>query len=169
MLNQMLVIGVSAVLIGASPFDQRSTAGQVTATRFYLGFGGDFPLLAKPTKVDAPSYWCLSPFDWSAQLEAPLNGTRYTITLGLANQLGSSSEGKLLAEILVKSGGKERVIASATFDTSTKYQAKKTTVTGNDANAQRGDSLTLRLTRLQGTPCVFFSGDSSDHFIEVAN
>jgi hypothetical protein len=163
----ILVGHLGVLLIGASQSAQQNATGQATRTRWYLAFGDNFPLLAKPTKVDSPSYWCLSPFQWEAPLGAALRGNRYTINLGLANQTGTSLEGKLRAEILIKSGAKERVIASTTFDTSTKYLARKVTVTGNDAAGQPGDSLILKVTRLEGTPCVFFSGDTSDHFIEL--
>jgi hypothetical protein len=148
---------------------QSEEAKPAKSTKLYLAFGGDFALQTEPAPVgSAASFFCLSPFDWQAVLAGDIRGTSYSFSLGLANDLGSSAPGKLLAQIILKSAAKETVLAAATFTTSSNPEVKKATVTGNDPEAKDGDLLVVRVTRVEGSPCLYFhSSTYRDQFIQI--
>jgi len=156
------------LLIALPSCSNGEETSQAKSTKLYLAFGGDFPLQTQPAPVESASFWCLSPFDWKAVLAGDIKGTSYTFNLGLANQLGSSAPGKLLAQIILTSDSKETVVASSTFGTSSEYEVKKATVAGIDPEAKDGDLLVLRVTRVEGSPCLYFhSSTYNDQFIQI--
>lgn len=157
--------------VSGDPFAVVATAdvGSGTApSRLYLSglLGG--PLSTEPTSNSTAAYVCMSQLEWSTTMTGDLAGTAYTFNLGLITSNASSGSGTMRADILHRAASAETVLATATFTTSPQYLLNHLTVTGLDPDAKVGDTLLLRLTRVSGQPCVFWSpGASGVHYVEV--
>ncbi|HKR67172.1 MAG TPA: hypothetical protein VJZ00_25830 [Thermoanaerobaculia bacterium] len=146
------------------------------AARWYFAPLLDFKLHpdAKPT---AGHYQlCFGPLTWSTTLQGDLAGTSYKFSLGLGRckdpggcvSYTAIGEGHVAADIVLKRGSNETLLATSNFTATGAYQVQTASVTGIDPDAQAGDTLLLRVRTLDGQPCVSEPvGNGTDHFIET--
>jgi hypothetical protein len=148
------------------------TAPVVAGTRLYISPIFDFRLRTTPTVVTgASTEWCLSTTDWSATLAGDMVGTAYTINLAVKTSNQSSGSGTLGADIILRRGTAETVLATTTFTTTSTYTVRTYTATGIDPTSTAGDRLILRVrivTPSAGLPCLAeFVGPGTDNYIIV--
>ena len=83
------------------------------------------------------------PKDYEYSLPGDIQGSSYTFDLWLA----SAGTTTVDASVVVQQGGKETVLASASFTAESKsYKQFSSTVTGLDPTTAKGDILILRLS-----------------------
>jgi hypothetical protein len=137
----------------------------VTASRLYVSPLFDFKLHTSPSPRTSALEWCVSSTDFPITLGGDIPGSSYTINLGVKTAATSSGDGSLRADIILKRGSTETVLASTTFSTTPSYVEKDATISGVDPAAQDGDTLLLRVTRVSGNPCIaeFISNGVVNH------
>ncbi len=149
-----------------------------SSSKWYFSPILNFTLHPTPTAVTSGSkQLCYSPLTWTTTLQGDLTGTTYTFSLGLGRcKAGTGGcvsytaigEGRFQADIVLKRGASETILATSTFTSPGPYEVKTETVSGLDPAAQAGDTLMLRLRAIEGQPCVSESnGPGTDQFIEI--
>lgn len=148
-----------------------------TSTRWYLSPILNFQLHQNATAVTSGNKQvCFSPATFATTLQGDLAGTTYKFSLGLGRcpntggcvSFNAAGEGHVRADVILKRGSTETVLATNTFNATGAYDVKTATVSGLDPNAQAGDSLLLRLTAVDGQPCIAEANSpGTDHYIET--
>lgn len=126
----------------------------VTASRLYVAPLFDFKLHTSPSPRTSALEWCVASTDFPIALGGDIPGNTYTINLGVKTAATSSGDSSLRADVILKRGSTETVLASNTFSTTTSYAEKEATIAGIDPAAQDGDTLILRVVRMTGLPCI---------------
>ena len=137
-------------------------------SKWYLSPILNFELSSTPKPVSSGAkQLCFSSMSFTTTLPGDLAGTMYNYSLVLVSSAGSG-EGRYKADIVLRSGTAETILATNTFVTTSTLEVKTATVSGPDPTAQQGDTLLIRFTTTSGQPCLFESnGAGTTNFIEI--
>lgn len=145
-------------------------------TRFYLIMNcsyGSCYLSTSPSSQATMSG--LSETTFSRRLVGDMEGTTYKFGLMLRSNnprrtyVHSKDDppGKLLAEVVLRQGADETVLASATFDTGPSEKRYSAVVSGPDPPAKAGDHLLVRTKWVEGANSVYTMGHRKGSWVEV--
>lgn len=133
-------------------------------TRLHLTVSGYTGVLTtEPPQISAGV--CLSNMLWTRTLTGDMKGTAYKFNLSM-DTLRNAPSGTFKAEIIIKRGASENLVASTTFTAGPKSEIKKVVLTGTDPDAAAGDKLIFRTQWVDGQSCVSTDTDGNS-FIEI--
>jgi hypothetical protein len=103
-------------------------------------------------------------------LTGDMQGTTYRFGLTLARDdraTPAGQTGRVQADIVLDQGGRETILASATFVTTTEEKRHVAVVQGPDPTTKNGDALLVRVKWLEGDNDVYAMGPPRDSWVEV--
>ncbi len=141
---------------------------QVTTTRLYLR--KDSLSTSPKTGSGSTQVFIYSSTDWTATIAGDMVGTECTFAILLATPPNSSMVAK--AEVILKRGTMEKVIAAKTWTVSSStYERFVDTVSCNDPQCAAGDQLIVRITKVsngsQGLGVLANTAEPGDSYVDV--
>ena len=132
----------TSTLAAAEPAPDASTPLSGSGALYICG-GETAYLAGEPSGVGQFYLYGDGPKDFEYSLPGDIQGSSYTFDLWLASVATTTVD----ASVVVRQGGKETVLASASFTAkSQSYEQFSSTVTGLDPTTAKGDILILRIS-----------------------